>query len=128
MNARLYQFRYSRIPSIVDLYLQITYGSMGAPTVNFGGGVASVSRTSAGLYVIHLQDSFQRLIDASDCQILASGSPAAPQFWVVQDNSSSGSAPSITVQFAAAGSATDPASGEVSLIKLSFKNSSATPF
>lgn len=51
--------------AVVKLYAEISIGAAGAPTLEAGNGIASVSRTAAGEYLIGLQDSYYRLLDVN---------------------------------------------------------------
>lgn len=132
MSNRLMVRNYQALEKApVDLFLKVSFGASGAPTLVYGKGIKSVTRTSAGLYVINLQDTYQKLMALSADFVLASGVPAAPQVFTVSDASATLAAPAVTVQMNAASGAsgalvaTDPASGEVVLMKLSFSNTTA---
>lgn len=115
----------------VFLYAKVSIGATGAPTLSRGKGISSISRTSAGLYVITLQDAYVAMLKTSCTQLLASGVLAAPAFHVVSETVAS--TKQITVQFTGATSssvttltATDPASGTVAYFEIILSNSSAT--
>lgn len=124
MNRRLNQFRYSFEQDVVEYFAKITIGGTGAPTLTIGKGIASVSRTSAGLYAITLQDKSAKLLDVSQSIISGSSAPAAPCFNIVSETVATTKI--VTVQYRAIdnSTATDPASGEVLLIKIAVRNSS----
>lgn len=114
----------------VFLLGKVTFGSSGAPTLARGKGIASITRTSAGLYVITLQDAYVALLKTSCTQLLASGMLAAPNFHIVSETVAS--TKTITVQFSGATSssvttlvATDPASGTAAFLEIILSNSSA---
>lgn len=46
---------------VKDLYALISIGASGAPTLTSGTGIASITRTSAGLYQLTLQDKYNSL-------------------------------------------------------------------
>jgi hypothetical protein len=114
----------------VVLYGNIAIGATGAPTINAlkSLGISSISRSSAGKYVLVLggpagKDSYQRLLQAQ-VNFLVSTTSAVCSVSVAVDNSA-GTTPSITIQCVDfAGAAVDPASGEVMLVKLELDNSS----
>lgn len=115
--------------NVVDLFADVTFGATGAPTLVKANskGFLSVTRTSAGLFVVTLGgsagvDKYNRLLSCQATFILATGIPAAPVMHVV---SCTGSVCTIQFETAAAGSATDPASGEEVLLHLSLSNSKA---
>lgn len=126
-NRRLYQFQYSYERDLVAIYARISIGAAGAPTLvgGPGKGVVSVTRSSAGKYVIALQDNFNKLMMLEPNLFVAAGAPAAPNVYLAAEQVASLTAPSITIQCATpAGTATDPASGEILLIEITCRNSS----
>lgn len=122
-NSRLFQFRYSYQRDMVDIVARVAIGASGAPTLLAGKGIVSISRVSAGRYLVTLKDNFRKLAMVDQVAVSASA-PAAPSMFVAVDNVSSATAPSITIQMNAAGVATDPASGEVLLLRISTVNAS----
>jgi hypothetical protein len=129
MAARNFtQFSYGLEKKPVRLFGKITFGSTGAPTLSTADskGIASVSRTSAGLFVITLSDKYQRVMSFSPMFVLAAGSfPAAALAQITADTVSTDK--KVTVQFSDADTpaATDPASGEVLLFELVLSDSTA---
>jgi hypothetical protein len=108
--------------AVKEIYAEIAIGAAGAPTLSRGTGVASVSRTSAGLYVLTLQDSYIRLMQA-DVSIQS----AAAQDLVAQLAAESvASAKTVIFRTVAAAVETDPSNGSVVRVSLQLKNSSAT--
>lgn len=125
-NRRLYQFHEKYEAKTVEILMKVTIAGSGAPTLvaNQNKGIVSIARASAGKYTITLKDKFMRLLSAQSTSINATGISAAPQFALISDNSAS-TTPTVVVQYANnAVTATDPASGDVLLISLKFKNSS----
>lgn len=137
MNRRTYQFRGALEPVVKDIFGLVAIGGTGAPTlttsltlansqtINPSKGISSVTRNGAGDYTIALQDSFIRLLQANAQFKVASGVAAAPDVTVRTDNSNSSTAPSIRLVFSAAGTPTDPASGETMMLALVFSDSTA---
>lgn len=130
MNRRTYQFHTAYEAQTVHIFMKVNIGASGAPTLPLTAtgqsqnkGIKSVVRNSAGNYTINLTDNFTRLIMLDRMNLEAAAS-AAPGTHVSVDNSASATAPSVTVITDAAGTATDPASGEVLLIHMIMKNSS----
>lgn len=124
-NDRMYQFRYSYEAQCADIFMNVSFGAAGAPTLNTNKnfGVISMVKTGTGAYTITLKSKFNRLLKFDSCFLNATA-PAAPGFYVVQDNSGAAT-PTILVQFVnAAGTATNPGSGEVGLFQITLKNSS----
>lgn len=116
----------------VKLYAVVTIGSTGAPTLTKGRGISTITRTSAGLYVLTIRGSgFPTLLGVASTFLVASGSPAAPVLALVSSTVGTANPNVITFQTSApSGSsgalvATDPASGEVLYMELTFNNSTA---
>lgn len=130
-NRQFYQFRYSLVPMVTDIYASISFGAAGAPTLDTANskGVVSVTRNSAGLYTFVFGtssgrlDPYTKLLHARQVFQNATA-PAAPGMYIVSDNSANPLLASLQVQFNSAGTATDPGSGEVLKMDFCFKNSS----
>ena len=107
---------------VKEIYLSAAIGASGAPTLDAQNskGVLSISRSSAGLYVITLQDSYVRLM-AGQVQLVT---PAAENISVKVMLSDVVVAKTITVLCTAVGVATDPASGDTLVACFQLKNSS----
>lgn len=114
----------------VTLWAKVTFGSSGAPTLVTGTlfdsqGIKSISRTSAGLYVITygtgtVVDTYFSPLFFGVTYVNATA-PAAPLWYVTATTSST-----VTIQFTnTSGTATDPGSGEEVFLKFDIKNSSA---
>ena len=108
---------------IKEIYANVTIGASGAPTLVSANsvGVASISRTSAGLYVLTLQDKYMKLMHAH-VQIVT---PVAEDIVSNVVSESVASAKTVTFRCTTGGVATDPASGDSFLIALQLKNSTA---
>lgn len=124
-NRFFNQFRFSMEKNVVDLYLKVNIGASGAPTIARGKGIASITRTSAGLYVITLQDKYHALLNVQSAVKLASGLPASALFAISAE--AVATAKTITVQYADGDTpaATDPDSGAVLYFTITLSNSSA---
>lgn len=107
---------------VKEIYAEIAIGASGAPTLTRGTGVASVSRTSAGLYVVTLQDQYMMLMQA---QVSIQSASAQDLNSQLASQSVATSAKTVTFRTQAAGVATDPTSGSVLRVRLDLKNSSA---
>ena len=105
---------------IKHLYAEIAIGASGAPTLTRGTGIASISRTSAGLYVLTLQDKYSRLMLFHGTVKAASAEDLKVQ--LVSETVSSNK--TVTFRCVAVATATDPANGDSLFIKLELKNSS----
>ncbi len=125
-NRRLYQFRYSYERDLVDIYGTITItGSSGAVDSYTGKGIASVTKEStAGQYTIALTDSFNLLMSMDAVTLNATGISATPSLGIITNSVNSAAAPLITVQFSAAGSATNPAASDVIYFHICCRNAS----
>jgi hypothetical protein len=112
---------------IVDLFARATFGASGAVTVDTvqSKGIKSIVKNSTGDYTITLADGYQKLLavkHAFDTSGASGAAPAAPSMWIKAQsiNASNGT---IEVVFNAAGTATNPASGEAVVIHIVVKNS-----
>lgn len=117
VGSRLFQFRYSYQRDMNDIFARVSFGASGAPTLQAGKGVVSIARVSAGRYHIVLKDTFRTLNMVKHVFINASA-PASPSMFVIVNNTQAASAPSIDIVFNSAGTATDPASGELVMLQL----------
>ena len=109
---------------IKEIYAKISIGATGAPTLVTANtaslGVASISRTSAGLYVLTLQDAYVALRHLA-VQIQT---PTAEDLVANLVSETVATTKTVTFRCTAAGVATDPASGDTILVLLQLKNSS----
>lgn len=125
-NRRYYNQQFTLEPAPVTLFAHVTFGSTGAPTLdaNQSRGIKSIVRNSAGNYTISLVDSYNRLLMLKHI-FINSTAPASPGLYIVSEQVVSSTAPSLIVQFNAAGTATDPGSGEQVRMSIELKNSNA---
>jgi hypothetical protein len=104
------------------LHAKVAIGASGAPTLDADNsvGVASVTRDSAGVYIVTLDDKYNALVGFDVKQIFATAEDLTFQI------ESEAVATSKTVQFQckAAAVETDPSDGSTLLIKLELKNTS----
>jgi hypothetical protein len=119
------QFHQSYAALRASLFATINFGATGAPTIvsGTGMGIASITRSSAGTYVIALTQPFNTLLGVRHTFVDPSAAPASPSLYVSSNAVASRSAPALTVVFNAAGTATDPASGESVLLEIVLNNS-----
>jgi hypothetical protein len=105
---------------VKEIYAKVTIAASGAPTLVSASslGVASIGRSSAGLYVLTLQDKYSSLKHAH-IQIVT---PTAEEMQANLVSESVASAKTVTFRCTTAGVATDPASGDSFLIALQLKN------
>lgn len=119
------QFHQSYAALRASLFATINFGATGAPTIasGTGMGIKSITRSSAGTYVITLSQPFAALLGVRSTFVDTSAAPAAPSVYVSSNAVATRSAPALTVVFNAAGTPTDPASGESALIEIVLNNS-----
>lgn len=123
-NRRFEQFQLGLEKAVVTLYAQVAVGASGAPTLQAAKskGIKSVTRASAGNYVIVLQDRYQSLLFADFRVLIATGGVGLAG--LVRADNSLGTTPSITVEFVdGTGTPTDIASGATLLAQIVLKNS-----
>jgi hypothetical protein len=125
-NRMFSEFQYSLEKAVVHLYGDVTFAAAGAPTLVTGKnkGIKTIVRNSAGDYTITLQDPYQRLLNM-DLVFIKATAPSAPAAFISALAVSTVAAPTIRVVFNAAGTATDPASGEEVLLSFELSNSVA---
>lgn len=118
------QFRFSLEKNVVELYLKVSIGGSGAPTMDStqSKGITSITRNSAGDYTVVMQDNYYRLLDFSVNQQNATGIPNAPVVGLKANSVTSGSFEFVT---SVGGVATDPSSGNTLYIRVALSNSSA---
>lgn len=111
--------------AVVHLYARVSFGSSGAPTLSAPDsiGVKSIARNSAGDYTVTFQDNYLRFLHAKHAFNSGSSAPAAPGMWIKAESVTSGT---IEVVFNAAGTATDPASGEIVYLTFELRNTSVS--
>lgn len=105
---------------VKSLYLDVAIGASGAPTLTKGLGITSITRDSAGVYIITLNDTFKRLMSFDVKQLVS----AAEDLTFQLETESVASAKTIQFRAVAAGVETDPSNGSRLLIKIDVKNSS----
>jgi len=131
-HRRAFQFQYSLERDLFNIYAIVTIGAAGAPTLeSTSKGIKSVTRSSAGDYVVNLSESYYKLMFAEAIVKNAAGIPVSSSVGIKADSSTSTTAPSVELVFSgptAAGNtaliATDPASGDKLFIKFIFRNAS----
>jgi hypothetical protein len=127
---------FSMEKDVKQLFAHVTFGATGAPTLDAANskGVASITRSSAGKYVVTMgtpassqaatADKYKKLLIAKhvfDASGNSGTAPAAPGMYVVSQ--AAATAGTVTIQFNAAGTATDPASGEAVWLQFIFGDS-----
>ena len=105
---------------VKTLHADIAIGASGAPTLTKGLGIASVTRDSAGVYDITLEDDYTRLLSVDVKQLVAASEDLAFQL----ESETVSTTKIIRIRAHAAGVETDPSSGSRLLVKIELKNSS----
>lgn len=120
MANRSFNKKQSLEKEVKDLYVRVSIGASGAPTLVTPVGVASIVRNGAGDYTLTMQDKYNYL-KYFEAQHVSSSAQDL-HFQVHSETVSS----TKTVRFLCLTGATptDPASGKVLLLKLELKNTS----
>ncbi len=107
---------------VKSLYAYVSIGATGAPTLSTDNsvGVTSISRDSAGVYIVTLDDKYNRLVHFNVMMLEATAEDLTFQ---VESEDVDG-AKTIQFQCKAAAVETDPSNGSVLLIKIDLKNTS----
>ena len=105
---------------IKHLYADVAIGATGAPTLTTGLGVTSITRDSAGVYIVTLDDTYNKLIHFNAMMLEATAEDITFQV------ETEAVATSKTVQFQckAAAVETDPSNGSRLLLHFTVRNSS----
>ncbi len=120
MANRSYNRRQSLEKQVKDLYALVSIGASGAPTLTSGTGIASITRTSAGLYQVTLQDKYNSLKFVEGVIVKST----AEDIQVTVKAEDVDGAKTIDLFTLAGAVATDPSSGSQLLIKIEVKNTS----
>ena len=120
MASRNFSRKQALEKEIKELHVEVAIAAAGAPTLTHKLGVTSVTRDSAGVYIITLDDKYVRL-----CMVHVKQVAAVAQDLTFQIEAETVSTTKqITIQCKAGAVETDPSSGSKLLIKLELKNSS----
>ncbi len=115
------------------VFAKVSFGASGAPTILSAPtrGLQSVTRVSTGLYNFVFgtpastqaatTDVYKKTLMVNHKSISPSAAPAAPALYIVSDTVATNG--TLQVQFNAAGTATDPASGESAIFEFIFGDS-----
>lgn len=106
---------------VKTLFADVAIGASGAPTLNSGLGIASVTRDSAGVYDVVLEDRYSSLLHVSVMQLEATAEDLTFQ---VESESVNAASKTVKIQCKAADTETDPSDGSRLLIKIELKNTS----
>lgn len=131
-NRYFNQFNWSLEKNPVTLWARVTIGASGAPTLDATNskGIKSISRSSAGTYVVtfgvgNQTDTYNRLLFAKAQFQVSGGIPAAPVMAVSTESVQSAGTVTLVFSDVETPAATDPASGEVMYLEFKLKNSTA---
>lgn len=122
MANRMFNRAQNLEKEVKSLFAEVSIGSSGAPTLTKGLGIASISRSSTGLYVVTLQDKYVRFMHASVQIMSASAEDAVSQ--LVSEDVDVAQTISFRIIKGSDGLVVDPASGDKLFIKIDLKNSS----
>ena len=141
MSQRLFnQFRLSLEKDVVDLYVRVTFGSSGAPTLDasINKGIVSVTRNSAGKFTFvfgaknaangNKLDTYYKLLNVdatADTTGISGVAPAWSQMYLAANSTATLGTSSAQVVLLSGATATDPASGEAVYFQFTFRNSAA---
>lgn len=140
-NRYCNQFQLTQEKRVTSIFAKVSFGASGAPTLSASNskGVLSVTRDNPGTYtfvfgsgsgVSQQLDTYVKLMGVNvvfntSAVNIGVTAPAAPAVFIAADNTSSTSSASIQVVFNAAGTATNPASGEIAYLEFIFGDSVA---
>lgn len=125
-NRYMNQFRYSFERAVVEIFLKATFGASGAVTLDssLSKGVASITKEAgAGQYTILLQDTYAKLLGV-DRTMVEADDPAAPIMHVTAEDVASAKTIGLQMLGPDGTTATNPADGEIMLVRIALKNSS----
>lgn len=120
MANRSFQRQQALEKEIKSLFLKVAIGASGAPTISSGYGIASIGRTSQGLYRITLEDKYASL---KSVEAVCLDSTARDHTFQLKAEDVA-SAKTIDLFVLTGGSVADPASGSSLLISIDLKNTS----
>ena len=131
-NRYTNQFRASLEKRVSSIFMHVSFGASGAPSLDVPNskGVVSITRNSAGLYTIvfgtnaQMKDAYVKFLSMSHAFLEASGSPAR-QMVLRANNISNNSLCSLQIEMQVAGVATDPDSGSQVYVEFVFGDSTA---
>lgn len=132
-NRYTTQFTQTLEKKVVNVFGKVTFGSTGAPTLVAAQskGIVSVTRNAAGTYTFvfgtkaGMLDVYNKLLMVKHVFNSGSSAPASPDCYIKADSVATAGTCSLQVVFNAAGTATDPASGEAVHLQFIFKDSTA---
>ena len=122
MSKLKYQFPLSYERNPVSAFLRVAIGASGAPTIQRGKGITSITRTGAGEYDIVLDENFYDLLSIFTTELNASAQDLGFQLTAVDTATKT-----ISVGFKASTPAfADPANGSVIYMEMKVYQSSVS--
>ncbi len=118
MANRNFNRRQSLEKEVKDLYLKVSIGATGAPTISSGYGIASIARNAAGDYTITLSDKYASLKHFEVTHLSSSAQDLNFQL----HSEDVASAKTIRFLCLTGATATEVASGKVLFVKIEVKN------
>jgi len=131
-NRYTNQFRASLEKRVSSIFMHVSFGAAGAPTLDVPNskGVVSITRNSAGLYTIvfgtnaQMKDTYVKFLSMSHSFLEAAGSPAR-EMVLRANNISNNSLCNLQIEMQVAGVATDPDNGSQVYMEFVFGDSTA---
>lgn len=127
-NRWFNQFQKSLEKEVVNLFAVVSFGASGAPTLNTSNnskGIASISRTAEGSFLITLQDSYYKFLCMNGVFLTSGAGPEASTIALSAVSVGTQSGGTLQMQTQNGGINTDPASGESLYLHIILGNSSA---
>jgi hypothetical protein len=135
MNRMTTQFKLSLEKKVVSIYAKVAFGASGAPTLSpvNSKGIVSVTRNGAGDYTFvfgtkaGMLDTYVKLLAVRHIYDTSGpgAAPAAPGLYVKSNQVNVAGTCSLRLQLNAAGTATDPANGEIGYFEFVLGDSTA---
>lgn len=115
------------------IYAKVTYGASGAPTLDKvnSKGIVSVTRNGAGDFTFvfgtnaGMLDVWNKVMCVKHVYNSGSSAPASPGMYIKTNSVATSGTCSIRLILNSAGTATDPASGEIGYYEFTFGDSTA---
>ena len=131
-NRYTNQFRASLEKRVSSIFMHVSFGASGAPTLDVPNskGVVSITRNSAGLYTVVFGtdakrlDTYVKLLSVSKIFQESSSSPAR-EVIIRANNVSNNALASMQIEMQVATVATDPDSGSAVFMEFVFGDSTA---
>lgn len=106
---------------VKDLYLEVSFGATGAPTIVSGVGITSITRNDAGDYTIVLDDRYHGGLKYFDGVLLDAA--AEDIYFQLQESRVASATKDLDIFCLTGSSATDPSNGSKAYFKFEVKTS-----